>query len=126
MLQDRSATPQDLSASFQQATEQAIRALEAYRAWLQAQLGAMPEKVSVGRENYEFFLHQVALLPYSPQQLLALGRQELDRSVAFEQYEKQRNRDCPNCNSLPVFHWRSNGPKKKNWRSANFSRRRAS
>jgi len=105
MLQDRSATPQDLSASFQQATEQAIRALEAYRAWLQAQLGAMPEKVSVGRENYEFFLHQVALLPYSPEQLLALGRQELDRSVAFEQYEKQRNRGLPELQlaaSLPL------------------------
>jgi uncharacterized protein (DUF885 family) len=105
MLQDRGSAAQDLSAKFRQATEQAILALEAYRAWLQAQLGAMPEKVAVGRENYDFFLHQVALLPYSPEQLLALGRQELDRSVAFEQYEKQRNRGLPELQlaaSLPL------------------------
>jgi uncharacterized protein (DUF885 family) len=105
MLQDRGPAAQELAAKFQSATERAILALEAYRAWLQAQLGAMPEKVAVGRDNYEFFLHQVALLPYSPEQLLVLGRQELDRSVAFEQYEKQRNRGLPELQlaaSLPL------------------------
>jgi len=104
MLQWRGSSAQDSAASFQRATEQAILALEAYREWLQAQLGAMPEKVAVGREKYEFFLQQVALLPYSPEQLLALGQQELDRSVAFEQYEKQRNRGLPElrlASSLP-------------------------
>ena len=84
-----------LAVEFSTATEKAIVALESYRTWLQAQLDTMPDTAAVGRENYEFFLHHVALLPYSPEQLLAVSRQEWDRSVAFEQYEKQRNRGLP-------------------------------
>lgn len=84
-----------IAARFQIATEKAITALESYRAWLQAQLDTMPDDAAVGRENYEFFLHNVALLPYTPEQLLPMSRQEWDRSVAFEQYEKQRNQGLP-------------------------------
>jgi uncharacterized protein (DUF885 family) len=80
-----------LARQFQEATEKAIVALESYRAWLQAGLDAMPESSAIGREKYEFFLHNVALLPYNPEQLLFISRQEWDRSVAFEQYEKLRN-----------------------------------
>jgi uncharacterized protein (DUF885 family) len=88
-MQERSA------AEFQTATEKAILALESYRTWLQGHLDSMPNDAAVGRENYEFFLRRVALLPYSPVQLLAISRQEWDRSVAFEQYEKQRNQTVP-------------------------------
>jgi uncharacterized protein (DUF885 family) len=96
MLQDggrRDGAPgnESLAAKFQTATEKAILALESYRTWLQAELDTMPDNAAVGRANYEFFLHNVALLPYSPEQLLPISRQEWDRSVAFEQYEKQRN-----------------------------------
>jgi uncharacterized protein (DUF885 family) len=84
-----------LAAEFGAATEKAILALESYRTWLQAQLDSMPDNAAVGWENYEFFLQRVALLPYSPEQLLQISRQEWDRSVAFEQYEKQRNHGLP-------------------------------
>jgi uncharacterized protein (DUF885 family) len=86
---------ENLAARFQTATEKAILALESYRAWLQAQLDTMPDNAAVGRANYEFFLRNVALLPYSPEQLLPLSRQEWDRSVSFEQYETQRNQGLP-------------------------------
>ena len=100
MLQDgerRDGAPgnESLAAKFQMATEKAILALESYRTWLQTQLDAMPDNAAVGRANYEFFLHNVALLPYNPEQLLPISRQEWDRSVAFEQYEKQRNQGLP-------------------------------
>ncbi len=95
MLHDggrRDATANEsLAANFQTATEKAILALESFRTWLQAQLDSMPDNAAVGRSNYEFFLHNVALLPYTPEQLLPISRQEWDRSVSFEQYEKQRN-----------------------------------
>ena len=94
LLHDHGAKP-NVASQFQAATEKAVVALESYRAWLQAQLSTMPENAAVGRENYEFFLHHVALLPYSPEQLLSISRQEWDRSVAFEQYEKQRNQGLP-------------------------------
>jgi uncharacterized protein (DUF885 family) len=86
---------ESLATKFQTATEKAILALQSFRTWLLAQLDAMPDIAAVGRENYEFFLHNVALLPYSPEQLLPISRQEWDRSVAFEQYEKQRNQGLP-------------------------------
>src|SRR5437016_4876743 len=35
------------------------------------------------------------LIPYSPQELLAMDRQEWDRAVAFEAFEKERNRNVP-------------------------------
>jgi uncharacterized protein (DUF885 family) len=86
---------EDVAARFQVSTGKAIRALESYRTWLQARLDGMPNDAAVGRTNYEYFLRHVALLPYSPEQLLAVSRQEWDRSVAFEQYEKQRNQGLP-------------------------------
>ena len=101
MLNNGSAISADenLATRFESATEKAIVALESFRAWLQAQLESrresLPEESAIGRQKYEFFLHHVALLPYTPEELLALSRQELDRAVAFEQYEERRNQGLP-------------------------------
>jgi uncharacterized protein (DUF885 family) len=95
MLHRDALQAEDLSAEFQAATEKAIVALEAYRAWLQKHLQSMPENAAVGRANYEFFLSHVALIPYTPEQLLAISRQEWERAVTFEQIEKQRNQGLP-------------------------------
>ena len=84
-----------MAENFREAREKAVLALESYRSWLQAQLSSLPTDSAVGRVNYEFFLQKVALLPYSPEQLLAISRQEWDRSVAFEQYEQRRNQGLP-------------------------------
>jgi hypothetical protein len=82
------------------ASPKAIAALEAYRAWLQAKLETMASTVAVGREAYLFFLRKVALLPFTPEELLAMGRQEWARSVAAESLERQRNRGAK---ELPLF-----------------------
>jgi hypothetical protein len=95
MLRDSAPGNDRLATEFKTATENAILALESYRTWLQGQLDTLPANAAVGRENYEFFLHNVALLPYRPEQLLSISRQEWDRSVAFEQYEEQRDHGLP-------------------------------
>jgi uncharacterized protein (DUF885 family) len=95
LLTADAGSPGDMTASFQAATEKAIAALESYRSWLQQHLAAMPEKSAIGRANYEFFLNNVALLPCTPAQLLAISREEWERSVAFEQFEQQRNQGLP-------------------------------
>src|SRR5205085_767599 len=74
-----------------------------YRAWLQQHLSSMPEETAVGRKNYQFFLQKVALLPYTPGQLLAISHQEWARTVAFEQYEKQHNLGLPELKVVPNF-----------------------
>jgi len=80
---------------FQKATEAASHALNDYREWLQQRMSSMPENTAIGRANYQSFLTHVALLPYSPEQLLAISRQEWDRAVSFEQYEQRRNQGLP-------------------------------
>jgi uncharacterized protein (DUF885 family) len=77
------------------ASDRAADALEHFRAKLQERLPSLPKETALGRDAYVFFLHNVALYPYSPEQLLAMGRQEWDRAVAFESYEKERNREIP-------------------------------
>ena len=77
------------------AANRAADAIEHFRTRLQEQLPSLPKETALGRDAYIFFLKNVALLPYSPEELLAMGRQEWNRAVAFETYEKERNRDVP-------------------------------
>ncbi len=83
------------------AAEKAIAALEDYREWLAARLASMSEKTAVGRETYLWFLRNVALMPFTPEELLAMGRQEYERAVAFEAYESERNRGRPQLDLFP-------------------------
>ena len=55
----------------------------------------MSASFNVGREGYEYFLQNIALIPYTPDELLLMGKQEWDRSVAFDIYEKERNKYLP-------------------------------
>ena len=77
------------------ATDRAAAALEEFRAHLQKLLPSLPQQTALGRDAYLFFLKNVALYPFSPEEILAMGRQEWDRAVAFEAYEKNRNKDVP-------------------------------
>jgi len=95
MLRDDPRLSGTAAARLQAATEKAIASIESYRTWLQQNLNTMPENAAVGRTAYEFFLRNVALLPYTPEQLLFMSQQEWDRAVAFETLEKQKNRALP-------------------------------
>jgi hypothetical protein len=75
--------------------ERAADALEKYGNWLQEKLPLLPKETALGRDAYVFFLKNVALIPYSPEDLLAMGQQEWNRAVAFEAFEKERNRNVP-------------------------------
>ena len=77
------------------AVDRAAEALEQFRAALQQRLPSLPQQTALGRDAYVFFLKNVALMPYSPDELLAMGRQEWNRAVAFEGYERNRNKDVP-------------------------------
>ena len=88
-LDGRSAALLDASA------ERAIAALEDFRGWLENRAPTLRAPSAVGREAYLFFLRQVALLPYSPEEILAMGRQEWARAAALETYEEARNSGTP-------------------------------
>jgi hypothetical protein len=81
--------------------EKGIASLEDYRAWLEKRFPTMTQKANVGREAYIFFLKNVALIPHSPEELVAMGRQEWERSVSFEVYEANRNAGLPKLELFP-------------------------
>jgi hypothetical protein len=80
---------------FGRAVARAIVALDDFREWLLAGVDKMPTETAIGRAAYVGFLREVALVPLSPEQIAAAGRQELERAVAFETLELQRNRHLP-------------------------------
>jgi uncharacterized protein (DUF885 family) len=77
------------------ACERAADALEKFQQQLQERLPKLPQQTALGRDSYVWFLRNVALMPFTPEELLAMGRQEWNRAVAFEAYEKNRNKDVP-------------------------------
>jgi hypothetical protein len=82
-----SASARDLAS----VTEKAIVALESYRDWLNQRMPSMQSESAIGRDGYVFFLKNIALLPFTPEQLLRAGRDEWARSVAFQTYEEHHN-----------------------------------
>ncbi|HEV7683492.1 MAG TPA: DUF885 family protein [Pyrinomonadaceae bacterium] len=84
-----------------EATGEAAAALERLHDWLNSQLPEMGENTAVGREAYVDFLHHVALLPFTPEQLLVMATHEWERSVAFEVCEQTRNQGLADLKLFP-------------------------
>ncbi|HWW23353.1 MAG TPA: DUF885 family protein [Edaphobacter sp.] len=76
---------------FEKATTNAQTALVDYREWLKSKAPGLPEKTAVGREGYLYFLRNVALMSWTPEQMLTAGKQEWERSVAFESLARAAN-----------------------------------
>jgi len=79
------------SQGLDKAAQDALTALQSYKDWLKTDLPKMSPAVAIGRESYKFFLENVALLPYTAEQLLDIGRQEWGRTVSSQIYEEHRN-----------------------------------
>lgn len=83
------------ATEWQASAERAATSLEQYRTWLQKILPSLPAQSAIGREDYVWFLRNVALLPYTPDELVSRAEQEWRRAVAFEGIEENRNRSVP-------------------------------
>jgi uncharacterized protein (DUF885 family) len=87
-------TPENL-AELDKATTTATAALVAYREWLRPQVDGLKKETAVGREGYLYFLRNVALLPYTPEQILEDGEIEFQRAVGFEALTQAANKGLP-------------------------------
>jgi hypothetical protein len=83
------------------AADRAAQALEAFRHWLEQRLPGLPEETAVGRRAYLAFLREIALVPFTPEQLVAMGRQELARALTFEALAQNRSQNLPPLPLLP-------------------------
>ena len=92
--------PKDLKRSLHSSVSKAIKALERYRRWLERERDDMRTAFAIGPDDYGWFLANVALIPHTPGELLAQGRQEWSRVVAWDLVEQNRNRQQA---ELPLF-----------------------
>lgn len=70
-------------------------AVQNYHDWLQENRSKMTAKAGVGRENFDWYLKHVKLMPYTANDIVTLGERELDRLWAMYALERHRNRNLP-------------------------------
>ncbi|MDA8354929.1 MAG: DUF885 family protein [Actinomycetota bacterium] len=87
--------PPGLHRSVVEQASNAGRALASYREWLEGGAGGLREWKPIGEEGLSRFLHDVALVPYSPCELLELARVEHARAVALSAAEATREPPPP-------------------------------
>jgi hypothetical protein len=82
------------AAELASAAADAGAALEEFRALLEASPG-LPPAQPVGRDQYEWFLREVACVPLTVDEITAIGRREYERAVWLELLHTTRNRGIP-------------------------------
>lgn len=75
--------------------ENARDAVKSLHAWLLEKQSSMTAKAGVGEELLDWYLMQVKFMPYSSDDIEALGERELERTWAFYALEQHRNRALP-------------------------------
>jgi hypothetical protein len=86
---------------FIDAVNSAADALTEYREWTRKELPKMRGAFVIGREAYDRYLKEIALMPYTGDDLLRMAEMEWDRAVAFDHLEMLRDRDLPPSSFFP-------------------------
>jgi uncharacterized protein (DUF885 family) len=77
------------------ATTPALKATRDFVAWLEEQAPSKTGPSGIGKDNYNWALHNVHLIPMTWEDEVRLLRRELDRAHASLRLEEQRNRNLP-------------------------------
>jgi hypothetical protein len=83
------------NASLSAAAKAALAATEDYRRWVEQQAPTKTGPSGVGVGNYDWYLANVALVPYTHAQLVTLMERELGRARATLAAEELKNRAVP-------------------------------
>ena len=94
-LADLSGKLTGASASLKADADKARAATDDYAAWVEAQAKTKTGPSGVGIENYNWYLKNVQLVPYTWGEEFALMQRELGRSRALLAMEEIRNRKLP-------------------------------
>lgn len=83
------------SAELKSDTALAKEATDQFVGWLEAQAASKTASSGIGVENYDWYLKNVQLVPYTWQQEVALMESELARAHAFLALEEEKNKNLP-------------------------------
>ncbi len=73
----------------------AQKAVEKYGSWIEENIHRMTAKAGVGKENYNWWLKNVHLFPYTWEDCLDIVELEDNRVITFLKLEENRNRKLP-------------------------------
>jgi hypothetical protein len=73
----------------------AREAVDAYRDWLEQNKAGWAKYAGVGIDNYNWYIQNVWLLPYTWEQLMTISERELERAVSALALERLHNRKQP-------------------------------
>ena len=75
--------------------EQAQNAVRNYGKWLEANKSRMTDPAGIGIENYNWYMKNVHLFPYTWEECQLIVEHEYSRIITFLKLEEQRNRNLP-------------------------------
>ncbi|MYB18393.1 MAG: DUF885 domain-containing protein [Holophagales bacterium] len=75
--------------------DSALIAIDDYEDWIRSNEDRMTGTIGVGRENYNWLLRNVYLLPYTWDDIRTIVELEDNRVITFQRLEENRNRDVP-------------------------------
>ena len=73
----------------------ALAAVEEFRDWMKENRAALNGPTVIGVENYDWYVRNVRMIPYTAREIALLGDAEWDRTVSFLKIEEHRNRRVP-------------------------------
>jgi hypothetical protein len=85
----------NLAAELKSAAAPAITAFVDFREWLKKNLNSMKPIKAIGKEKYEWFFNNIALVPFSTSELRLIGEIEWDRAVTLEHLTANKYRSVP-------------------------------
>ena len=75
--------------------DQAKEAVDEFRIWLEEKQSKMTASSGIGIENYNWYMKNVHLVPYTWEEQLVIIQHELERALACLKLEENRNRKLP-------------------------------
>ena len=91
----RELRPKVESAALRKAVDDARSATESFVAWIEAQAPAKTGPSGIGKDNYNWYLRNVHLVPLGWDEEVAILKRELGRAHAQLRLEEHRNRHLP-------------------------------
>lgn len=76
-------------------TKKILNVLVDFRHWLEKQRNSMTASSGIGKENYNWYLKHVQLLPYTWDEMMTISIREYERAMACMKLEEHKNRHLP-------------------------------
>ncbi len=75
--------------------KKSITAVEDYGKWLEENKSRMTAPIGIGKENFNWWMKNVQLFPYTWDELLAIAQIDYERAITFLKLEEHKHRNIP-------------------------------